>query len=450
MTETVSLINDEIVSRGTTSDKRVDTMYRTNTVELVVDKETHKKLVEFGELSAKCWNEVNWLRIQQFKNGKRVDFKTTHRVVYHKYSGKLGADSTTQVIRANTGAWKTFFTLIKKKKRGELPNWLKPRPPGYWKNKDGSYKLIILFTHKRYELNEEDRSIYLKHFKMTLKYLGTLRWHGKLRGLAIVYNPARKKWYAYIRVEVKKPEPAKAGKKASVDLGIVNLATVYIEDGTWMLFKGGSVLSRFEHYIKKISRTDKLLARHKQKTSRRLKLLYDKRKRFMRHVINSMVRKIMTELKQRGVAELIVGYPMYIATDTRNWRNIHFWHYRYAVDRFKMVGEELGIRVVPVNESHTSVTCSLCGEVHPNGRIYRGLFKCPHTGQVINADLNGAINILHIPESRGATDKETPVVRDRGNGPKARPVVYRWTNGAGWVATPTSNEVVRVKAVNHK
>ena len=40
-------------------------------------------------------------------------------------------------------------------------------------------------------------------------------------------------------------------------------------------------------------------------------------------------------------------------------------------------------------------------------------------------------------------------VRDRGNGSKARPVVYRWTNGAGWV-TPTSSEAVRMKAVNHK
>jgi len=25
------------------------------------------------------------------------------------------------------------------------------------------------------------------------------------------------------------------------------------------------------------------------------------------------------------------------------------------------------------------------------------LFECPHTGKAINADLNGAINILHTP-----------------------------------------------------
>jgi len=41
------------------------------------------------------------------------------------------------------------------------------------------------------------------------------------------------------------------------------------------------------------------------------------------------------------------------------------------------------------------------------------------------------------------------VARDRGNGLKAQPVVYRWTNGAGWV-NPTSCEVVRMKAMNHE
>jgi len=60
-------------------------------------------------------------------------------------------------------------------------------------------------------------------------------------------------------------------------------------------------------------------------------------------------------------------------------------------------------------------------EIYEDGRIERGLFKCPHTGKVINADLNGAINVLHIPKS----------VEVRGKWLKAQPVVYRWTSGAG-------------------
>ena len=70
---------------------------------------------------------------------------------------------------------------------------------------------------------------------------------------------------------------------------------------------------------------------------------------------------------------------------------------------------------------------------------------------MINADLNGAINILHIPESLGTQRWGLPTVRDRGNGLKAQPVVYRWTSGAGWARrAPASYEVMRMKAVNHK
>jgi len=46
-------------------------MKRTNLVKLIVDKETHEKLKKLAVVTAKCWNEVNWLRTQQFKKGKK-------------------------------------------------------------------------------------------------------------------------------------------------------------------------------------------------------------------------------------------------------------------------------------------------------------------------------------------------------------------------------------------
>ncbi|MDT7970854.1 MAG: zinc ribbon domain-containing protein [Vulcanisaeta sp.] len=98
---------------------------------------------------------------------------------------------------------------------------------------------------------------------------------------------------------------------------------------------------------------------------------------------------------------------------------------------------------------YTSRTCSLCGEAHEGGRVKRGLFKCPRVGKVINADLNGAVNILHIPESLGSVSRGQLTVRDRGNGLKTQPAVYRWRSGAGWV-NPTSYEVMKMKAVNRK
>jgi len=141
-------------------------MKRTNVVKLV-DKEKHEKLKELGIITAKCWNEVNWLRMQQFKKGEKVDFAETEREVYWKYKNLLKVNAQ-QVARKNAEAWRSFFSLIEEKKERNLPKWFKPRPPGYWRDERGKYKLIIVIRNDRYEVNESERTIYLKDFGLTL------------------------------------------------------------------------------------------------------------------------------------------------------------------------------------------------------------------------------------------------------------------------------------------
>jgi len=368
-------------------------MRRTNVVKLVVDKETHEKLRKLGIVTAKCWNEVNWLRMQQFKKGERVDFAETEKEVYEKYKRVLKVNAQ-QVARKNAEDWRSFFSLIEEKKEGRLPKWFKPRPPGYWRDESGKYKLIIVIRNDRYEVDENEGVIHLKDFNLTLRFKGKLKWHGKQGRLEVIYNDARRGWYAHIPVEVENVAEAKGSLRAGVDLGIVNLAAVYVEDGTWYIFKSGGVLSQYECYSEEISKVQKVLARHRQRTSRKLRLLYDKRRRFLRHALNSMVRKIMEELKEKGAGEVVVGYPKDITRNHSNKLTMNFWNYGYTIRRFKEVGEELGIRVIDVAEPNTSKSCSLCGEAHESGRVKRGLFKCPRMGKVINADLNGAVSVF--------------------------------------------------------
>jgi len=234
-------------------------MRRTNVVKLVMDKETHEKLRELAVVTAKCWNEVNWLRMQQFKKGVRVDFAKTEKEVYEKYKHVLKVNAQ-QVARKNAEAWRSFFSLIREEREGKLPKWFKPRPPGYWKGEDGEYKLVIIIRNDRYVVDEDKRIIYLKDFNLTLRFKGRLKWHGRQGRLELIYNEARRSWYAHIPVVVENVAEAKGDLRAGVDLGIINLSTVYVEDGTWYIFKGGGVLSQYEYYSKKISRVQKLLA----------------------------------------------------------------------------------------------------------------------------------------------------------------------------------------------
>ena len=219
-------------------------MRRTNVVKLVVDEETHEKLRELAVVTAKCWNEVNWLRMQQFKKGVRVDFAKTEKEVYEKYKHVLKVNAR-QVARKNAETWRSFFSLIREERDGELPRWFKPRPPGYWKGEDGGYKLVIIIRNDRYVVDEDKRIIYLKDFNLTLRFKGRLKWHGKQGRLELTYNEARRSWYAHIPVVVENVAEAKGNLRAGVDLGIINLSTVYVEDGTWYIFKGGGVLSQY-------------------------------------------------------------------------------------------------------------------------------------------------------------------------------------------------------------
>ncbi len=53
-----------------------------------------------------------------------------------------------------------------------------------------------------------------------------------------------------------------------------------------------------------------------------------------------------------------------------------------------------GIGYVEVDESYTSQTCSRCEIIKKSNRKHRGLYVCKDCGYVVNANINGAINIL--------------------------------------------------------
>ena len=56
-------------------------------------------------------------------------------------------------------------------------------------------------------------------------------------------------------------------------------------------------------------------------------------------------------------------------------------------------------------EDYTSQTCCMCGTICKSNRVHRGLYVCKQCGAVINADVNGAINILkrYLPGQIGAS-----------------------------------------------
>jgi putative transposase len=56
-------------------------MHRTNTVRITAGKKTKAKLTSIGKAFVNCWNEVNMLRLEQYKRHELVEFTKIEKKV---------------------------------------------------------------------------------------------------------------------------------------------------------------------------------------------------------------------------------------------------------------------------------------------------------------------------------------------------------------------------------
>jgi len=74
-------------------------------------------------------------------------------------------------------------------------------------------------------------------------------------------------------------------------------------------------------------------------------------------------------------------------------RKVNTWPFRRLRLYLEYKANWRGIRVVEVNEAHTSQRCWRCGTKGVRSGKRHGLFQCPQCGSRENADRNGAFNI---------------------------------------------------------
>ena len=74
-------------------------------------------------------------------------------------------------------------------------------------------------------------------------------------------------------------------------------------------------------------------------------------------------------------------------------RRFNLWLYSHLIQRIKELGEQRGVRVVPVEAAYTSQRCPECGYIAKSNRKGE-IFTCQECGYKDDADFVGAINIL--------------------------------------------------------
>ena len=395
---------------------------RTIVIRLLPNGFQERKLRRLADTSAKLFNEINYERRQQFFHGGKVDLKGTYDEYYGKYRGELGSANAQQVLNKNNEAWSSFFSLLKLRREEKLPPHMnRVSPPSYWKDGEtGGRKLMLVVREDNYVVDEKNHKLILKYFKMEIRFTGRLRWHGKQGRLEIYYDEVRNAWYASIPVEVgvektKKGRRSKhilcgerksiqvkspkGSKMASIDLGINVLASVVIDDGTWLLYKGVRAKEDYFYFGKRIAEAQSLSDKMKNieeyeaydELNREGRRLFKKLTKRLLHLYRNFASHLLKMLHERGVSTIYLGYPLNIAQQRGNKFTVNLWSYRELMNIIELKAQEYGMRVFEVIEYNTSRICAYHGVRVERGP--RGIVNCPK-GHKLHSDLNGALNIL--------------------------------------------------------
>jgi len=347
--------------------------------------------------ASKLWNVANYQIIQGNVKLSELEKKLKDNFWYKN----LHSQSAQAVLQKLKVAWINFF-----KQHTKRPKF-QPKDghfPVKWK-KDG---FRIIGNMLRLSLSMQTRKYLKERHGIESKYL----WVGlpkalpldamQIKEVEIVPHDIYGQRFYVLHLIYKKnvnPETLKGNKVMAIDLGVRNLATVVIEgEKQSLIFDGRILLSKLRWFAKETARIKSIISEQGLKNCKRLARLVVKERNYVKDYIHKISRWIVDLAKEKEVSRIVIGdlnkHIAKIDIGDRVNQQLHRIPFGKLVKMIEYKAEELGIKVGQIDESYTSQKCSVCGAVKKSNRKYRGLYVCSECGAVINADVNGARNIL--------------------------------------------------------
>ena len=221
----------------------------------------------------------------------------------------------------------------------------------------------------------------------------------KLNGVRIIPK-FHGRWFEieYVYEEEEQMSILDPSRYLAIDLGVNNFAAIVDTIGTAFLIEGRYLKSVNRWYNKERARLQSIYSKQGIKSGRRLAQISLRRQHIIENFLNQTVNLIVKHCLSNQIGWVVVGKMKEIKQEINlgkvNNQNFMIIPYDKFKKKLKSKCEEYGIGYVEVDESFTSQKCSRCGVIRKSNRKHRGLHVCNECGYVINADINGAINIL--------------------------------------------------------
>ena len=382
-------------------------------VEKHIIKPKHKT---YDELDNLCWLSKNLynstlynVRQYYFENKKLLKYQIINKMYvdtdnpdYRALPAKV-AKHTQMLVEHN---FKSFFGLLKLKSKGKYDKPVKI--PKYLNKKTG--RQVVHYEKGAISFKEQG---YIKLSKTNIK-IKTKLTKDKVQFVRLV--PKNNYIVIEIGYNAQEKEIQLNDNVLAIDIGVNNIASCVTTNGDKFLINGKQLKYINHNYNKRIAYIQsKLKLTHNKNKSRYTSNITNKRNNRINDYLHKITTYIVNQAVSNDITTIVVGYNKEWKQDTnigrinnQNFVNIPFYKFISMLDYkcklkgiiFKTITEEYTSKCSFADDEEITTHTSYMGK-----RINRELFKTKK-GIIINADINGAYNILKKYMIKNATWNE--------------------------------------------
>lgn len=312
----------------------------------------------------------------------------------------LKAQVSQQTLKLVASAMKSYFKATKDYKQHPDKYTGQPKKPNYLPRNG-----YFLLTYTNQSCSIQDGYILLsKNLKIRIPQ--SIKYEKELTSFQQVRIIPKK---AYMKVEIIYEHDNSVSildytRYASIDLGLNNLVTLVTDFSEPIIYNGKHIKALNRQFNKTLAKYRSLLEKNNgKKNSKRIERIYASRNNRMDDLMHKISRHIVNALERNHVGTLVCGrnkgWKDSINLGKRtNQQFVQIPHER-LISMLRYKCEMSGIRFIENEESYTSKCDALAlepicqHESYLGKRVHRGLFQSS-TGRTLNADVNGALNIL--------------------------------------------------------
>lgn len=379
-----------------------------------LSKRDYLVLKELCHIAKNLTNQAIYnVRQYYFAEGKYLNYQKNYTLLKTSDNYKLlNSNMSQQILKEVDGSFKSFFGLLKLAKKGKysfrdckLPHYLP---------KDGFTTLVIGFVRlNNNKLIIPFSNTYKKTHSPIEITIPPILMNKKIKEIRIIPKANARFFEIQYTYEAECIDrKLDINNALAIDLGVNNLITAVSNNGKSFIIDGKRLKSINQWYNKENARLQSIKDKqgYSYKQTKRQSINTRSRNNKVNDYMNKVARKVIDYCINNNIGTLILGYNDTLQrnttlgnTNNQNLVNIPFGKLR---TKLEYLCELNHITYIKQEESYTSKSSfwdndelPSYNDVHPKNyifsgkRIHRGLYQTK-TGKLLNADVNGALNIM--------------------------------------------------------